>query len=213
VHRPPDIDSITDFHQYYRHAYVGWRVGDGYVPAYVQGDSGRGRISINVNNESANTGNFTEVTLPEILDRCQFGAPQYGSTEVGDTCVYVSRRSPRTPGRGHRASNLNMRVFHPEAYGAPHELILTSWDYVRALFSPRYRSLEEAFDILNRGDRLACSISRHFTGSLEEGVKYPALYYKNIPIGYLTTYGRIEVENKDLHEELVRVTFPKAQVV
>lgn len=211
MYRPPDIETMEDFGQYYRSSFIGWRnpqdTGLPYVPVYV-GPNDPTVVIINFEGKVQKN-----LSFKDVLDNAQFGAPQYGSTEVKNTAVYVSRRSQRTAHRGHRSGQgLNAHVFHPEKLVMLKSDLLTDWEYLRPLFNPAYRSLEETYGLLNSGERLACSLSRHFTGTLSEGYKVPVLHYKSSLVGYITGPNQIELEKLDDFKTLVEESFSGVEV-
>ncbi len=204
MYRPADVDNSADFNQYYRHSYIGIRDQNNpnlYHPAYVMGAGDRDTFTLNIQ-----TGPI-QMPFADILQSAQFGTPQYGSTEVGETCVYVSRRAVRNAGRGHRVNTLSYTFFHPQE--ADGERLLTSWEYLSKVFNPSYRTIQEAHGLLEDGARLACAVGAQFTMTLQEGYRCPVLHYKTNIIGYLPTHREIVLEERQEHEYLVRASFPE----
>lgn len=204
MHRPPDIETIQDFHQYYRGSVIGMLNEDGlgYSPILISQAAGNS-VVYNVENDTKH------ITFDRLLGLAQFGAPQYGSAEIGESAVYVSRRSARTANRGHRPNGLRCHRFHTDEMGRE---ILSSWEYYRALFNPKYRGIRDSFNLLSKGERLACSLSRHFTLAQVEGYVVPCLYYRTDVVGYVPNAYRIELENQE-HALLVREAFQNVEVV
>jgi hypothetical protein len=190
MHRPADIDNLQDFNQYYRGSVIGLlneKEGT-YSPILITGTGG-GQVAYTPDGTNTVTAPFEEV-----LRLGQFGSPQYGSAEVGDTCIYVSRRAARTASRGHRLQGLRAHFFHPEETRPD---ILSHWDYYKVLFNPRVRQPQEAWDVVSSGRRLACTLSRHFTLAQTEGYTAPCLYYRTELVGFMPTNSRIETEEED----------------
>jgi hypothetical protein len=214
MYRPPDIETVDDFHQYYRQSYIGWtnpkNDGKQFVPVLVRGmsDEDPRKIALRFEGEKADQ----IFSFKDILQNAQFGVPQYGSAEVGKSVVYVSRRSQRMAHRGHRPQGLHMHVFDNSLGEIPVPLLVWG-EYLSSLFNPSYRSLDEAYTLLTTGERLACTLSRHFTMVLQEGIKVPCLYYKTKHVGYIPSMGVIEVENHSDHGTLVAETFSGVKIV
>lgn len=206
MHRPPDIETIADFHQYYRGSFIGWKnkeEGHEFVPAYV--------VACDHNNVTLNVDSKKTMVVPfqDVLNNCQFGNPQYGACEYEDTAVYVSRRAMRNAGRGHRNQALNVHIFHPASLTDQRSgTILMSWPYIRRLFNPEHRTFGEAYYRLTEGERLACSISRHLTASLEAGLKYPVLFYKTELVGHMVLPSELALDTADSPRNLLAALLP-----
>jgi len=210
VHRPPDVETHEDFQQYYRGAYIGYRNQKGdppFLPMYVAGADGRGMFVLNKPD-----GQQEAFTFDNILVNGQFGTPQYGSVEVRQTAFYVARRSSRTAHRGHRAEFLNAHVFHPDIYPMGGKRGLIDPEYLTNLFNPQYRGLDEAYALLMKGERRACSLNRAFTMCLDEGYKVPTLYHKTQLVGYFPGPMQVDLEDPNAHRVLVMETFSGIRV-
>lgn len=206
MHRPPDVENLADFIQYYRGAYIGWQgdePGIAWVPAHVRGMSEREGLILDINGKPPE-----EVSFKTLLRTAQFGSPQYGSAEIGTSCVYAWKRAARTQNRGHRGGSLGGHVFSEDVpQGWTNNL-----DYLRFLFNPQYRTLPEAVARINSAERRACSLSRYFTLAATTGYSVPCLFYKARLIGFVPAQDKIELENPEEYSALVLGTFPYAEV-
>ena len=153
MYRPPDVETINDFLQYYRSSFIGYRDPTGlYIPIYIHGHDGADRIRVN-NHDGTNRA----IPFQHILERCQFGCPQYGTAEIDNAVIFVARRSARSQYRGHRSSLVRFNVLGIGAETIPMNGLMDSWKYVSMLFNPVYRRFNEAYDLLMEGGRYGCA--------------------------------------------------------
>lgn len=211
MYRPPDIETIEDFNQYYRGAYIGLanfdnEGGHRYLPMYVRGNLDGKSVSLR-----GTDGVDRTFTFKRVMDEAQFGSPQYGAVEVGNSVVYVSKKAARTVERGHRPARLNMHQYHVDPV-LDHMGTLAGEEYLTSLFNPTYRGIEDARVLLATKKRIGAAVARHFALCTIEGYTVPCLFYKTRLIGYVPKAGLIDLEDYEQDSVLVHGVFPGMEV-
>jgi hypothetical protein len=209
MHRPPDVETITDFDQYYRRSYIGLRNEKGVVePIYIDGvlDDRNVRVMY------VSTHQRADMPFADLLASGVFGSPQYGMTDVGGTVVYTYKRARRQAQRGHRITGdgavTSYHLFHRGILPPEEEDSITTLPaFLQGLFNPSYTDLHRAYAGIMDADRLCTSLSRLFAMGIVEGVTKPVLFYKTKMIGYFLAPDMLEASSGD-SKELITYTFP-----
>jgi len=207
MYRPPDVENLADFIQYYRSSFIGYdehRIGE-YLPIFIHGPDGGGeRVRITDSN-----GDLRTVPFERIMEQAQFGCPQYGTAELDASVFFVSRRSARSQYRGHRSSLVRYTMLGAGDIQPPG--IMDSWPYAKALFKPTYRPFDRAYMDLMRGERFGCALTPYFSLAHVLGYKVPCLHYKTKLVGFATSPTSVALDG-DSDYLLVTESFPNIQV-
>lgn len=188
MHRPPDVENIRDFSQYYFNSWIGYKNGtEKYIPTYISRVGDETNIAVKaILNDSGDSENRI-LTWRNLRDYGQFGHPRVGAVNLRDTSGYITRNSARTAHRGYRFNAAHMHVFGMWVLSNSGMKMPNTADYsvIFNVFNPSYFPLKTLLDQLEQGERLAGAISRKISLSMEEGFSWPAIYYGTHQVGYL----------------------------
>ena len=220
MHRPPDVDNVHDFNQYYRGAWIGYKQNtQNYTPILIGkalNEDGRAFSCSKIvgpNNELEDA----NITWENIRNYGQFGHPRMGAINVGDTCLYLTRNTPRAAQRGYRANTITCAVHGAWLYTREGLKYPMAGDYstVYSIFNPTYFTFKQGLDALMQGERVAVGLTPKILLVSEEGLRDPAVYYGAHPVGYLEGGYLLNTINSQAIElaKNVRAKFPEIMVV
>lgn len=217
MHRPPDVDNLRDFQQYYVGSWIGYRdSGEKFLPLYINKVESDANISCLAVTDNEGGEQTKTLSWKELREYGQFGHPRLGAFNVENTSGYMTRNSNRTANRGYRTQGIHMHVFgmwilSTEGMRVPQA---ASRDVLFSIFNPQYFPVRGLVEMLMQGERISGAVSRKVTLCMEEGYSWPTVYYAKDLVGFLQDgYLLNTVDNASAeYAKTIKDKFPEIRV-
>lgn len=199
ITRPCDVETSADFGRYYHGGWIAYH-GDNDVYPFQVGRVQRDLVSGYIMDKKSGTCELHEhqADWNELRIQCDFGKPDVGMVNNGDTVIYGAYRGVREASRGFRPDRVSFYDFNywplrKQLRDLPAPRSSGRRDIVWQAFFPQYAKLNEALRRLEDGSSAGEPISRCYgVYTLPDSV-YPLLAYKRWTIGYFYSPSHVYV--------------------
>lgn len=215
IQRSCDVENIGDFGRYYQQSWVGWHSTDSATiqPCFVVGLLDGANAALRFLNRGENN-TFTlqdrfPATWSNIRDHIDFGVPDIGIMPDGPTILFCSYTSPRQARKGFRSRETRLADFNSwdirKKYSRPPG---DRYDWTWFAFNPEYKTLEQAEDILAKGEKVGVPLSRTLGVYTSPKYKNSLLAYKRWTIGHVVNPFLVQLRQQysDYEEDIARQT-------
>jgi len=227
MRRGIDVENLHDMCRYYEQAFVGLREDKGTITPLLIGAPGgviqeeqtflAKRLLLNDDGGFVLSG-WTTLKLPEVEKRIDFGTPDIGMIQDGETLIFLSNTSTRIGRKGFRLNHSKSYEFNSyESLGkkSNNKYDINKYDMVWRVFNPSYLPLNDALAKLAIGELIGTPLSLTLGLYTLPNSVYPLVAYKRWTVGYIinSTQIRLFKAVRDYEGEIRRQTGAEVVIV